>query len=224
MSIRRLFGCGRGLAAFGVVVVSGAGSAMAAPPMEFNFEQLDSEYQSSTSLLRISAQDQPGFFSFGVVRRNLGSTGVTMFDQGFVSQPNPADFRMSLFITQMTPTSATAVGPLTITDVDGDTFTATIDGVFQHSDGVSTLIASMANSTFVSDEATFDGPDGGVFPTSFPAGSLGQGTLRLSFVSGPRSFDGDFSDAETGLVGWIPAPSGAAVLVLAGLAATRRRR
>lgn len=223
MCIRTLFGNGRGVAAFGVACF-GAGSALALPPMEFDFDQLDSSFQSSTSTLSITAQDQPGFFSFGNVRRNFGTTGNTIFDQGFVSEPNPSDFQMSLFITQMTPTTALATGPLTITDVDGDTFHASINGMFVHEGGVSTLIAAMTNMGFVSDEGTFDGPDGGVFSTNFGPGVLSLGTLRLSFIPGPRSFDGDFDDAETGLVGWVPAPSGAAVLALAGLAASRRRR
>lgn len=224
MDIRNSFGIGRGTAVC-VGTLMAAGSAMAVPPLDFDFQHLDSAFQSSTSTLTISAEDQPGFFSFGTVRRNLGSTGTSLFDQGFVSEPNPADFRMSLFITQITPSTALATGPMTITDVDGDVFTATINGTFVHSEGGSSLLATMTNMAFVSDEGLFDGPDGGAFPTAFAPGALSLGTLRLSFVSGPRSsFDGDFQDAETGLVGWVPAPSGAAVLALGGLAAARRRR
>lgn len=223
MSIRHMFASSRATALIGSALL-GAGVASAAPPVEFNFQQLESSYQASTSVLTISAEDQPGFFSYGLMRRNFGTTGVTLFDQGFVSEPNPSDFQLALTITQITPSSALAIGPLTITDVDGDTFSAMIDGVFHNHEGVSTLVGAMTGMAFVSDEGTFDGPDGGVFSTSFPAGMLSFGTLRLSFVNGPRSFDGDFAEAETGLVGWIPAPSGAALLALAGLAAARRRR
>jgi hypothetical protein len=192
--------------------------------MDFTFDQLNSSFQALPSLLTISAQNQPGFFSFGQVRRTVGTGGLALFDQGFVDEANPADFSVSLHITQLTPTTALASGPMTITDVDGDTFSAFIDGTFIRGDGRSTLIAQMTNMSFASDEGMYDGPDGGLFPTTFPVGVLSMGTLRLSLEDGPRSFDGDFSDAETGLVGWIPAPSSAATLALAGLVAVRRRR
>jgi hypothetical protein len=223
MRIRSLIG--PGARAVSVAVVMGvAGAANAAPPVEFVFEQLDSSYQASASLLTIMARDQPGFFSFGHVSRGVGSAGSAVYDQGFVSEPDPSDFRLELAISQQTPTTALASGPLTVTDVDGDVFHALVTGIFRNEQGRSTLIAQMSEMGFTSDEQTFDGPDGGVFSTSFPSGLLSAGTLRLSFETGPRSFDGDFAAAETGLVGWVPAPSGAVLLALAGMGAARRRR
>ncbi len=224
MRIRHLFALGPAAGVIGVALC-GAGVANAtAPPMEFGFQKLQSAYDSSTSTLTVRAADEPGFFSMGQMRRSMGPGELLVFDEGFVSEANPSDFQITLHITPLTPTTALAEGPMMITDVDGDTFSAVVNGLFEHDDGVSSLYAALTTLAFSSDEELFDGPDGGTFSTNFPPGSLALGTLRLSFIDGPRSFDSSFEDAETGLVGWVPSPSGAGLLALAGLAAARRRR
>jgi hypothetical protein len=189
------------------------------------YRDLAATFDGSTGVLDIFAVDLPTLHSAGIVRE-LGGPHSAVFSSGFVSEPNPASFEASLHVTNIGDGLADVSGTVTVTDVDGDTITMGVEHyvlLFGEADGSVTGVTTWL--AIESDEALFDGTDGGQVSTDFP---LQSATLVLSIVRNPREGSGlfhtSFDDGRASSMFVIPAPGGAIVLLAAGAACVRRRR
>jgi hypothetical protein len=63
--------------------------------------------------------------------RLVPAQGSASFEAGFVSNPfNPADFTLSISVTNINATTASGGGSFTATDADGDTLVGNINGIW----------------------------------------------------------------------------------------------
>jgi uncharacterized protein (TIGR03382 family) len=157
--------------------------------------------------------------------------GTATFDTGFEGGVDLSDAVFEISVFDRTANRAMGLGGFTLTDVDGDTITGTIDGVWiRGSQGRTFFNGNLRNVTLHDNgvqDNTFDGSVG-----SFQMANLGgpfpvlEGALVQLFIrSGVGFFDQSFFNNSTQVAGEIiPTPGAAALIGLAGLAALRRRR
>jgi len=163
----------------------------------------------------------------GDVSRIAVPFGTAVYDDGFVSALDPADVILSISVFNVLggpiPT-AEGLGEFTIIDVDGDTISGDIDGLWLLIGGGIFFNANLTNVVITSDDNSFDGPAGGSIDVSDLGVLEGANTVLLTNpVLG--FFDTTFRDVSTQFSGeLLPTPGAMALLGLGGLVATRRRR
>ncbi|MEO1512080.1 MAG: hypothetical protein AAFU70_08410, partial [Planctomycetota bacterium] len=123
--------------------------------------------------------------------------------------------------------TATGMGAFTLTDANGDTISGDLSGQwFRSTDGQLFFNGFTSGVTINAADKSFDGEGGTGFSTNFLGTPILDGTLVvLSFDPSFTIFSAPFSDISTQISGrLVPTPGAAAILGLAGLAGTRRRR
>jgi hypothetical protein len=168
----------------------------------------------------------PVLRSVGDFNRTIAPGGNCDFPAGYVSDANPADIVVELFNQRTGPDTFSAVGSLTITDIDGDRFLTGITGTW-YSLGPGFLFFSpdaWINPRFESDDGWFNGYNGSFSLEGLT--DLASPVTQVNWVIGGGSFDSDIADFALGVSGQlVPAPGAAAMLAAVCVAgATRRRR
>ena len=208
-----------------------ASTASADAVLTFGFTDMNGQFAVSGGgpggNFTASAVDNSVLRTAGDVSRINVPFGTAVYDDGFVSGLDPADVQLSISVFNVLggpiPT-ADGVGAFTITDVDGDTMTGSIDGVWLLLGGGVFFNGNLSNVVITSDDGSFDGPAGG----SVAVGDLDvlEGANTVLFTNPIGGWwDQDFREVSTQFSGeLLPTPGAMALLGLGGLVATRRRR
>ncbi|MFN0011063.1 MAG: hypothetical protein ACKVS8_05390 [Phycisphaerales bacterium] len=211
-----------------------AASAAAEVALSFGYNDLSGSYTSTSATsgsFSAAASDTLNLQSSGDVTRLIPTTGTAEFAPGFVSS-TLADFVINLSVTNINviPGIADGAGTFVLTDVDGDTLTGDIVGVWIAGGLDQTFFnGSLFNVVFNNNSS-----DGGIDGTSgdHVDGNLGfpfiyEGALTQLFLNpgSPFFFDSDFSEVDTQVLAEIlPTPGAATLAGMAGLMVARRRR
>jgi len=219
------------LAAGGIAAL--AASAGAQTVSSFAFNALSGAYTAANAGAEYVARasDSAGVMSSGSVARQDGPGGTAFFDSGFVGDADDSDVVVSLSVDPMSPTLALGSGSLVITDVNGDTITADLDGAwvtpfagsnFIFYDGTFSNVAF--NDTGVLDG--FEGQFGNSLGPNFLEGLI-TGSFSIQFISpDPVFFGSDFEAVVTNAIGsftLVPAPAALSAFGVCLLAPRRRR-
>ncbi len=212
------------LAVVGIVGCAAA-TASAAPVLSFGYTEVSGSFNTDTSVFSAVAVDNGAFATAGDVSRLATPGGTANFDAGFVSASDFADVSLTMDITAITATEASAAGHMMITDNDGDTIHMDVAGTFTNGGaGFYFFTGLLSNVNLVGTE--FNGTDGGAFDMNLPGDAPYDGALVQLFLDANGGFfTQDFDGLSVQLDGEIlPTPGSVALLGLAGLVTTRRRR
>jgi MYXO-CTERM domain-containing protein len=222
----------RSIRALSVAVVAlAAGMAQAQTTLaSFSYDSLSGGYVAASpanGVFTANAVDLPLLRTVGDFNRTVASEGNADFPAGFVTDANAADIMISLPVSVTSGTTASSVGgTITIVDIDGDSFTATVDGDWYNlGPGFAFFNGNLSGISFT-DIGTLDGQFNGYngsWAMNLPGNPLEGAIVNLVF--GGQWFTQSFNDFAVGVSGQvIPTPGVAALLGLGGLVATRRRR
>ncbi len=213
-----------------VALAIAAGSATADVIATFGYTDLNGRYvKSSATTGTFTARADGGVLNTGGdVTRLAAPGGTAQFDTGFMDLGTFADVLITLSVTVTGVGEATGAGTVVLTDVDGDTLTADIGGIWQSPGGGVVFYSGLLSNVFFNDngaaDGTFDGISGS-FDMDLPGdppytGAFSQ--LYIRFTGG--FFTNNFNNQTVSADGQIiPAPGALALLGVAGLAARRRR-
>lgn len=207
------------------VLAGAAGIASAAPILSFGYTEVSGSFDSGASAFNAVAVDSGALSTAGDVSRLATPGSTANFDAGFITRSAFADVVLNMAITNIGAGMADGNGTLTLTDDDGDTFTADVSGQFiDGGTGFYFFTGLLSNASFAG--ASFDGTDGGSVDTDLPGDPPYDGALVQLFLDGAGGFfTHDFDGISVQLDGEIvPTPGSIALLGLAGLTTTRRRR
>lgn len=166
--------------------------------------------------------------TFGSVTRLVGAQATAQFAAGFESS-GMADAQFSISVFNKTAFTAQGLGSFTLTDLDGDTITGVIDGVWvRGSAGRTFFNGNLRNVTLNPlGNGNYDGTTGPGFLMDLLVPPPYSGALVQLFIrTGVGFFENEFSNNSTQTSGQIIPTPGAAVLAgigMVGLAARRRR-
>jgi uncharacterized protein (TIGR03382 family) len=194
----------------------------------FSYDDLAGSYAAGN--FTAVAVDTGTLQSSGEASRLVPTEGNAVFEPGFVSAANPANFSISISVVIDGPTHATGTGSFIATDADGDTITGNLSGEWNL---VGSFIAFSGNlsNVLLSDNGaadnTFNGTDASStnWTMDLPGTAPFEGAI-VTLTFGQSSFFGSaFENAATGVTAQIvPAPGAAALMGLGLVAAGRRRR
>ena len=203
-------------------LVAAAGAAVAQPAIvSFTYSDMNGSFNAGTGQYQAVATSS----SSGDVTRLDYAPGSAEFDSGSLPGAN-ADAIISLSVTNIFGTTADGNGTITLTDANGDTIIADVDGTFRLLFGSIFFEGILSNAFFAnnSSDGTFDGTSSGSFAVPSFLGPYSGSLVELFF--NPGSFFGaGFSNQTTlasGLL--VPGPGTAALLTVGGIVAARRRR
>ncbi len=219
-----------------MALAAGASSASAQDVLaSFSYDSLSGSYVASTATtgtFSAAAANTQSLTTGGFFQRIVPAVGTADFPNGFVSDLNAADIFTSMSITKTSASTADGFGSITIVDVDGDVFTATINGVNNpgtpQTEGWSEIApvfsGSLSNISFTSNDGLFNGYTGS-FGVPLPADFLEGAIVNLVVGGGTNFFNTSYANRAVGISGQIiPTPGALALMGLGGLAAARRRR
>lgn len=213
------------------MVVAGlaACAADASVVLTFGFTDLDTSFDSGSSVLSAGAVDTGNLKTAGDVSRLIGLGGTAHYDAGFVSLGSMADFDLNMSISNILVDTADGAGTLSITDANGDLITGDIAGEWELLGGLFYVFEGLLSNVTVNDlsgDGSFDGPSSGAFSTSFPGQQPFSGAAVYLYFGAPGGFfSQDFAGVSGQIAGEIiPGPGSAALLGLAALGVARRRR
>jgi hypothetical protein len=210
------------VAAFGLGLGPRTGAEVVAT---FSYDSLLGSYDAqgpNQGVFTARAVDQPLLRTVGDFNRTISPEGNADFPAGFVADANLADIFLEMTNTRTSATTFSAVGSLTITDIDGDQFLTGFTGTWYIlGPGFAFFnVDSTNNLRLESDDGFFNGYNG-----SWSIAGLTnlEWTFNNVIIGGP-GFDQDFSDFAVGVSGYfVPTPPAAAALIV-GLAALGSRR
>lgn len=194
----------------------------------FSYDDLAGSYVGGN--FSAVAVDNATLQSSGEASRLVPTEGNSVFEPGFVSALNPADFSINISVVIDGVNHATGAGSFTATDADGDTITGNLAGEWNYVGTFITFSGNMSN-VFLNDNGasdnTFNGTDASStnWSMNLPGTAPFDGAI-VTLTFGQASFFGaSFENAATGVTAQIlPAPGAAALLGLGLTAAGRRRR
>lgn len=204
------------------------GGVVAAAPADailtFGFTDLSGSFNTGTSVFAADAVDAGNLHSAGDVTRLSPVGGTANFDDGFVSRSAFADVALSMDVTNIVANSADGDGSIVITDHNGDTIVARIDGVFSNGGFGIYYFTGYLSDVFLSG-TTFDGPDGGSFDMNLPGNEPYEGALVQLFIANSGAFfANNFSGRSVQVSGIIVPAPGFIGFAGAGLILGSRRR
>jgi len=208
-------------------IAASTGLAGAGVIVSYSYSDLSGAYDAQTGAFTAEAADDLLNQSTGDVSRLTDPPGTAQFNTGFLGQAF-ADVTISMTVSNVTATSATGAGSVTLADLNNDTITADFAGLWTIGPaGFMFFNGSTSNYAFTdngSQDGVFAGTSGS-FQISDLLGREYDGAISL-LLRNADGFSGSFESLSTEADGvLIPAPG---VLGLAGLgllgASTRRRR
>ena len=166
-----------GIAAVVIAAAMFGSTAMAAPApiATFSFDHMDADYDGAGNFTLNTALD-----TIGDATRAVPVVGTAIYDNdatnGFANSwytlGTMADVTMSMTVSNITATSADAIGSFVVTDADGDTITGDFTGVWSNVAGFA-FFGGPATNVFYNDnfalDGKFNGPSGGMFDLAFPS-------------------------------------------------------
>jgi hypothetical protein len=203
-------------------LVAAAGAAVAQPAIiSFTYSELNGSFDAGTGEYQAVATSATS----GDVTRLGYAPGSAEFDNGTLPGVD-ADAIISLSVTNIFGTTADGNGTITLTDANGDAIIADVDGTFRLLFGSIFFEGILSNAFFAdnSSDGTFDGTSSGSFAVPTFLGPYSGSLVELFFNPG-SFFANSFSNQTTlasGLL--VPAPGAAALALMGGAIATRRRR
>lgn len=204
-----------------------ASSASAQVVASYSYDSLQGSFTQTSPITGnfvARAVDTPTLRTIGDFNRLDPAFINATFPAGFVTDANPADIVVNVAVTVVTPgVFATGTGSVTITDINGTTFTAGLNGFWTVTPLGLAFNASMVYPSFSG--PTFTGYNNS-WSTNFGGPLIGaQTTVVLIQNAGANFFNSSFANQATGVTGQlIPTPASAALLAAGGLLAARRRR
>ena len=215
-----------------------AASAAADVIASFGYNDLTGAYTSTsatTGMFSANASNTVNLNSSGDVTRLIPVADTASFAPGFFPGAGNVSANVSVYGIDTVNLIAFGAGDITLTDADGDTITADIDGVWIGSSFIPQTYfnGALFNVQFHDNGAadgTFNGTSG-----SFSIADLTstyEGLIAKLFLN-PNSptytfFNESFSDVDTQVIGEItevvPTPGAATLAGVAGLMVARRRR
>ncbi len=204
-----------------------AGSASADVIATFGFTDLNGAYAPSSSTTGTFTANV-GALTGGDVTRISPSSGTAEFATGFLALATSANVQVNLSVSKTSATEATGSGTLVITDIDGDTLTADLSGLWQTPGFGVVFFSGLMGNVYFNDngaaDGTFNGTNGS-FDMDLPGnppytGAFSQLYIRFSGGFFTSAFSGQTVSTDGQIV---PAPGALALVGLAGLAARRRR-
>lgn len=217
----------RGILAVGALAAL-AGTASADVVLTWGFTELNGTYNSITTEFTAKAENNGNLQTTGDVSRLVAPLGTALFQDGFVSGADQANYDMKISVFGKVGNTAQGAGSVTITDANGDTIYADITGDWiSPGFGIVYFNGLLANVkvTDNSGDGMFDGPGGGSFSSDFSAYSNLNGALVQLFTrTGVGFFNTSFSNVTTLVsANVVPTPGSLALVGVAGVLAARRR-
>lgn len=210
------------IVAVSVAALAGTAAAQSAIA-SFTFSDLLGSYDTNSGMYTAVN----GGATSGDVSRLVGPEGTAEFDTGSFVAPSLAGYGMQMMVSNISGGTADGNGTLTITDDNGDTLTANVDGQFRVFAG-SVAYEGVLTNVFFNDnsgDGTFDGSTSGSFSTALPGTPPYDGSVVSLFFNPGAFFGTGFQNQITlssGLI--VPAPTTLAAFGALGLLASRRRR
>lgn len=191
----------------GLLLAMGTAANAALTQLNFGYELVTGSYDGASTF---------------TLTENASTTGdvvVTANPSKFAQfSAGDADIDATFTVSSITGSTAAGTGTLTMTDVDGSTITATVDGTFTNT-GIIFFEGALSGVTYTFGDSTFDGTSGSFSTSDFnTAATLGE-IVKFEFdgnwfTAGAFSVDTIQVDGSTAL----PVP-GAALLGVLGLTA-----
>jgi MYXO-CTERM domain-containing protein len=210
-----------------------SGAAMAQTGLaSFSYDSLAGGYTATsptTGVFNATAVNTVALKTVGDFNRTVATTGNADFPAGFVADPNLADIAITMNVNVTGGGLATGGGTISITDTDGDVFSADINGTwFDIAPGFYFFNGDLTNIVLTDNgvaDGAFNGYNGS-WLMNLPGNPLTGAIVNLVFgTSNPGFFVNNFNDFAVGVSGQVvPTPGVLALVGLGGLAAARRRR
>lgn len=198
----------------------------------FSYDDLAGSYSGTAGVGNFSAVavDTTALQSSGDASRLVPAEGNAVFEAGFVSGANPADFQINVSVNVDAPGHAVGAGTFTATDADGDTITGSIAGEWNLVGSFLAFSGNLSN-VFLNDNGAsdnmFNGTDGSStdWSMNLPGSAPFEGAIVNLVFGATDFFASNFEDRATGVTAQIiPAPGALALLGLGGIVTGRRRR
>jgi len=213
-----------------VALTTVAGAAQADLAATFGYTDMGANWNAGSSMLEIGAEETPSLSTSGDLTNYLGGAPATaLFNSGFADGSTSADSVFDMTLSNITGTSADAVGSFIITDINGDTLSGSFVGTWTNQFGFGFFdgeIVSASYNEIESGNSIFEGNAGQTFAVSTEPLN---GALSM-LLQMPEWFDannGNFNARTTqldGILANVPTPGSMALLGLGGLVTARRRR
>lgn len=215
------------------VLASSAGADVIAT---VGFTELNGSYNAldldsnGDPLYRCVAVSQGSLETRGDVTRLTGNAGTATFDTGYAAT-SVGNYVAAVSVIGF-GNSRPGVGSFTITDIDGDTITAAVNGTWTPGPGSSGIIffnGLLSNVLFTSNgdgigDGTYNGTSGTGFSYADLTASYTGAIVQLSTRPGVGFFQSNFSNVSTLLnANIVPAP-GSVLAMGVGFLGLRRRR
>lgn len=223
-----------GLAAGAAVLIAAVGSANATVVLvSMRYDSLAGSYDAALQQFSAQAVNTASLQSSGNVSRLVNPTGQALFEPGFVSASNPADFNINVTaVPTANPNRRNGTGTFASVDRDGDTISGDVSGTWIATPGYIFFNGFLTNVTVTpsaSEGTAFDGTQSGSFGLDFPSPPPYEGAVvQLVFGGTPSTFFANsFQDRATGVTAQlVPTPASIALVGLGAVVAVggRRRR
>ena len=210
-----------------------SGVAMAQTGLaSFSYDSLAGAYTSSsptTGVFNANAVNTAALKTVGDFNRTISTVGNANFPAGFVTDPNLADIAITMNVNVLGGGLASGAGVISITDTDGDIFSADVTGTwYDIAPGFYFFNGDLTNITLTdngSSDGAFNGYNGS-WLMNLPGNPLTGAIVNLVFgTSNSGFFVVNFNDFAVGVSGQVvPTPGVLALMGLGGVAAIRRRR
>jgi cysteine-rich repeat protein len=180
----------------------GSSAAQGVEVLSYTYSDLDGDFVAAgADSGTFTAVDQAGGADTqGDVTRLVAPLASSVLDFG-AGTIGSASYSMTISVENLTATTATGTGTMTIADVNGDTITADVAGDWIKLGPSANFIGLLSNVVVNPGDGTFDGSDGSSFSTAFTQVQPFNGNV-LALAFSAWFTDGndeaqDFSDATT---------------------------
>lgn len=193
------------------------------------YDSLAGSYDAGLGQFQARAVDTATLRSSGSVSRLVPTSGNAIFEPGFVTGLNPADFVINVnAIPTANPAVRTGSGNFESIDADGDKIIGDVIGTWIATPAYTFFNGSLSNVRIIRTAAegtSFNGTAGGSWDLALPAPEPYTGAIIQLVFGNPNFFNNSFQNRATGVTAQlVPAPGAFALIGLGVLAAGRRRR
>jgi hypothetical protein len=214
-----------------IVAALAAGSTFAAADVvvSYSFTDLDGSFDAASGTFSAFAENSGDLQSGGDVSSLVGDKGTAQYDTGFFGLGD-LNVEIQLEVFNITSSSADAGGVINITDLDGDTLSASVSGTWDILSpfGFMFFTGTSSDFTFTDNgdlDARFNGATGS-FDLASLSNQVFDGAVSIILQNFGGFSGGSFSGASTQSDGiLVPTPGAIAIgaMGVAGMAIRRRR-